>query len=397
MTSTAPAVAASSSPASGSTALLAMVDDHSPVLQYTGPWAKYEGDSGTYDATPWSGGTFSSCGFKGAGNETGCTVRYPFSGTYAAVFGDANPDHGVVHCSLERTNASGGSEPEGLWAWYFTGAQSNRRPYSLNKTICAVEGIPQGEHTLVLGVEPEQVSKGVAIDYFVSSSELPAGTNYSWSSYFNSAVPPNNLRDTTATPFLPSSTSSASPTSPISSSSGGGGVNKLAVGLGAGLGGACLLIAVGVAVWLFLRRRRPPSRPSPLKEVSQDTVLTHDIGSTWFPDRSESGTMANPRESESPEKGRQSGTWQGFEESPPSSFGFGGRAGYAPVQTNVPYGPPARTQPSPASDSPQAYLFPTAHPSTTFPPSASGATDYAFMDLPRNAALADPDEFHERR
>ncbi|GAA5975516.1 hypothetical protein JCM11641_004292 [Rhodosporidiobolus odoratus] len=401
------------------------IDDADSSITYTGPWESYKGESGTYNASAWLGGTFTSCGGNNSSNSTGCQARFTFTGTRAALYGDTNAGHGVFSCRLER-EIGDVEEPEGLWGWWFAGSQSNRRPYRLNAKLCQIEGIPAGQHTLVLGVEPDQVERGIAIDYLNYTDSVPAGSNYLWSSDFNGAVPPTSLRNTTATPTLPSATSSPSPSSPPSSN----GINTpLAVGLGAGLGGACALLALGVAVWLILKRRRARKRePPPARhEASRESASTWDAESNWFPGRTDVNTMqGSPIKPLEAEKAR-SGDFQGFEESPPSTYGFGSsRAGYAPVKNPSPYPYPATSAPQYSYDhynsAPSAFPPSNHPPSTSSPPlsslhapspihqppqrasiATSGGrssrdwTSTTFLDLPHDATLADPDDFHERR
>ncbi|GAA6001506.1 hypothetical protein JCM10207_006699 [Rhodosporidiobolus poonsookiae] len=418
------------------------LDDTSPSLLYSGPWTTYTGSEGLYDASGWHNGSFASCGGEGAGNSTACEVRVPFSGTQVALYGDANAGHGVFHCSLERTNSAGEREPEGVWFWGYAGAMSNMRPYQLNALLCQITSIPAGEHTLVLGVEADQVPKGIALDYVEITDDVAAGDSYSWSSFFNGAVPSSALRNTTATPSLPTETSSTSPTSYVSpTSSSSGGVNALAVGLGAGIGGAFALAALAIAFWLFYKRRKGDRRPL-RKEKLPSRDFDDGASSVWYPGHTEvnalqaSGGGTKTRDYADKEAG------VGYEESPPSSFGYGGRAGYSPVAQ--PYGnyptsshrssdatayspyapsgfspphPPAASTYQPASSSaslPSAYLAPVPLPSGTGSPpgrrvsaapdeqqqqqqhGARRASQYDFLDLPDDATLADPQDFKAR-
>ncbi|GAA6028250.1 hypothetical protein JCM8097_006940 [Rhodosporidiobolus ruineniae] len=402
------------------------LDDTSPLLSYTGPWTRFAGVTNN----GWTNDSYTSCGGEGTGNGTACWLRVPFTGTYAALYGDANKDHGTFHCSLE-TSSSGSLQPEGEWAWYFGGAMSNGRPYQTNALLCAVQGIPEGEHTLVLGVEAQQVPRGIAVDYVNISTSVPAGTAYSWSSLFNSAVPPTDLRNTTATPTLPQITSSSVPSTGSMPSSGGGGSSSLAVGLGAGLGSAAALALVALAAWVFLRRRRrrrgeqyDPDEPirgaggsGPHERRESDGHSTY-AGSDWYPGRSEVGVLSAAAAGAGAGGGgaaygekagqhkyepvgvgggaaqgspqRERGGWMGFEESPPPGSGFAaygaGGTGYAAHPYG--YSPSANSQQSfhPAGSSPTgggaypAYTAP-AHPS---PPSAA----YAAQHHPHRGSLA---------
>lgn len=101
------------------------------------------------------------------GNESvNCRLKTDFfPRSLFPAFPCLSKDHGGFACRLETSTSPGVVIPEGLWAWYFGGAQSNRRVYGLNKTLCSVESIPSGRHTLVLEVEPDQVARGIAVRF----------------------------------------------------------------------------------------------------------------------------------------------------------------------------------------------------------------------------------------
>lgn len=84
------------------------------------------------------------------------------SRTYAAMFGDSNGSHGVYSCRLESDEADMPTEAEGLWSW-FDGGSLWWWKYRHNVTLCAVAGIPDASHTLVLSVQPSEVYQGIAV------------------------------------------------------------------------------------------------------------------------------------------------------------------------------------------------------------------------------------------
>ncbi|TKA56829.1 hypothetical protein B0A53_01230 [Rhodotorula sp. CCFEE 5036] len=183
------------------------VDDQDIAVLYSGPWHFYRGPTNVYNASQW----------------------FPFRGTYAALYGDSSGSHGVFSCRLE-SKTDGQSEPEGL---------------------C-------DEHTLVLSVEPDQVRQGIAFDFGISSQSVTPGP-VQWMSDFTNAVPPQSLRNTTATPILPSSTAyyAAAPSATDAATWAYDDSQSLRIGLGVGLGiGIPLGLCAALALWWHFRRRR---------------------------------------------------------------------------------------------------------------------------------------------
>ncbi|GAA5828768.1 hypothetical protein JCM11251_005865 [Rhodosporidiobolus azoricus] len=281
-----------------------LLDDTSSTLTYSGPWRFYSGSSGLFDATSWHDGSFASCGGNRASNGTvpasssgvRCDLRVPFEGTSISLYGDTNPGHGVFSCRLERQDDSGQSEAEGTWGWFYGGSQSNRRPYQLNATLCSISGIPSGKHTLVLGVEPDQVQDGIAFDYASFDSSAEEGSTYTWSSLFNHAVPPSALRNTTATPSLPASTSSSTFRPSGSPSNTGKGLNVVGLAVGVSLGGACAIAAAVIffLVWRKRQKRKKENRsryPAHQHEREDSGSTFHDGDSVWYPGRSDVGAL----------------------------------------------------------------------------------------------------------
>lgn len=234
------------------------VDDQDISVLYSGPWQFYRGPTDVYNASQWYGGTFASCGGDSQLSPLGppCELRFPFRGTYAALYGDSSGSHGVFSCRLE-SKTDGQSEPEGLWSWY-DGGSLWWWPYQHNVTLCAVSAPWSDEHTLVLSVEPDQVRQGIAFDFGISSQSVPPGP-VQWMSDFTHAVPPQSLRNTTATPILPSSTAyyAAAPSATDAASWAYDDPQSLRIGLGVGLGlGIPLGLCAALALWWHFRRRR---------------------------------------------------------------------------------------------------------------------------------------------
>lgn len=88
--------------------------------------------------------------------------------------------------------------------------------------------------------------------------------------------------------MLPSATASLAPAPSATDGSSGDSVNKLAVGLGAGLGGLFLVLAI-IALVLFFRFRGKSFRRR------HDPIASYDAGSIWSPDLYDSpdGTYRN--------------------------------------------------------------------------------------------------------
>ncbi|EGU11650.1 4Fe-4S ferredoxin [Rhodotorula toruloides ATCC 204091] len=380
----------------------ATVDDQDIRCEFGGNWNFFRGESGPKNASGWYGQTYASCGGPGYWEQgKDCELRVPFVGTYAALFGDSNGDHGPFSCRLERDG-----QPVGVWAWYDGGSRW-WWPYQHDTKLCEVSGLPNASYDLVLHVEVDQVKKGIAFDYMRSSDTVPPGNTTQWRSDFNDVVPPNNLRDTTATPMLPSATASLAPAPSATSASSGKSVNKLAVGLGAGLGGFFLILAV-VAIVLFLRLRGKPFRRR------HDPIASYDAGSTWSPDvyNSPDGTYRNnpleppgtwkegkkeldfalmsPSEAGSPtfDYPTHGGLQMAFD-SPPRPFSHPASSTYA---TSYPPSCAPLLAPAPLA---------TSSPSETRRASAvSSVTAYSdphristLLDLPPHAELDDPDTF----
>ena len=106
---------------------------------------------------------------------------------------------------------------------------------------------------------------------------MPGGP--AWYSEMNSAIPPTALRNTTATPMLPPSTSSATTTSMPTSLQGGSDSGGMGIGLGVGLGGLFVVLAILAAWYLFRIRRRASARKS---ASSQRSTSLHSL--SWTPD-----------------------------------------------------------------------------------------------------------------
>ncbi|BGP13432.1 hypothetical protein JCM10213v2_001352 [Rhodosporidiobolus nylandii] len=234
--------------------MYAFIDDADPSLSFSpaSAWTHQANATGGNGVERWTQGTYSMCGgtdwnstVSDAGrNETqqagGCEVRVPFSGTFAELLG--TNVHAYIaaqyYCRLEYTTDWGETVTEGAWAW-FDGSQRTNSRDGMNVTLCSVTSIPAGNHTLVLGVEPDQVAKGLAIDLYQWSNDVMEGASVTWRSDFSSSVPPDSLRYTTETSAVPTATSStSSPSSSASPSS----PSHLGLGLGLGLG---LVLATG--------------------------------------------------------------------------------------------------------------------------------------------------------
>lgn len=146
-----------------------------------------------------------------------------------------------------------------------------------------------------------------------------AQTSCTHRSDFTMAVPPNSLRDTTATPTLPRPTTSpaSSPTGSSSSLSGGG-VNKLAIGLGVGLGGFFGLLAIAALVFFFLQKRRKGRQSRRASEQHITSYDGYDGESNWHPD---AATVAS-RQRDSPSGAAKELTADGYNSSPTSGYGY---------------------------------------------------------------------------
>ncbi|GAA5895410.1 hypothetical protein JCM8208_006002 [Rhodotorula glutinis] len=427
------------------------VDDQDSRVLYAGPWSHFRGLPGDkWNASDWSGGTFSSCGSGvGSGGSSGsggskksggpgCELRVSFVGTSAALLGDTNGKHGQFSCRLldER------GEPEGLWGWYDGGSRW-WWPYQHNAVLCSVSSLPNTNHTLVLDVQPDQVVDGIAFDYMTSSDEVPEGTARSWKSDFNDAVPPSAFRNTTATPFLPVNTASFAPAPSSTSPSSSSGVNKLAVGLGAGLGGFFALLSL-IALGIFLvhrKRRQLRSRASHRHEA----LGSYDADSTWYPEpASEAGQLGGlspPSGREGREPMHQAATMSGkrasyadspvsphaYESSPASGTGYEAwspenTSGPATFDSRTPFVYPALGGPPYGYDHPTSAYPPLGPPSSSAAPllapvplitapvphsirrasavpsgySSRNSRVSTVMDLPPDAPLEDPQSFAER-
>ncbi|GEM09891.1 4Fe-4S ferredoxin [Rhodotorula toruloides] len=372
----------------------ATIDDQDVRCEFGGNWNWFRGESGPTNASGWYEQTYASCGGPGywqPGKD--CELRVP---TYAALFGDSNGDHGPFLCRLERDG-----QPVGVWAWYDGGSRW-WWPYQHNTKLCEVSSLPNASYDLILHVEVDQVKKGIAFDYMRSSDTVPPGNMTQWRSDFNTVVPPNSLRDTTATPMLPSATASLAPAPSATHASSGKTVNKLAVGLGAGLGGVFLLLAV-IALFLYFRLRGKPFRRR------HDPIASYDAGSTWSPDlyHSPDGTYRNsPLDTSSawkegkkekdfalmsPNYPTNSGLQMNFD-SPSRPLSYPASSTYAPS-----YPPSCAPLLAPAP-------ILTSSPSETRRASAvSSVTAYSdphrlssLLDLPPHAELDDPDTFRSR-
>lgn len=143
----------------------------------------------------------------------------------------------------------------------------------------------------------------VQIDYvtYADVATTPGGEN--WFSIMNPAVPPSGLRNTTASPMLPPSTSTATTTSaPTTLQHPGGKPSGLGIGLGLGLGGLLAILAVLAAWYLFRVRRRASSKAD---APSRRSTSLHSL--SWTP------SMHSLRSStlESPATGSSTCLWLG--------------------------------------------------------------------------------------
>ncbi|GJN90754.1 hypothetical protein Rhopal_003768-T1 [Rhodotorula paludigena] len=368
-------------------------DDQDASVHYAGSWTHYRGAGGEFDASAWDGGTFSSCTNSTDGGSlawAGCAVRVTFDGTSAALHGDSNGEHGIYSCRVEDADG----QPEGVWRWY-DGSSLWWWDYQHNVTLCRVSNLPNATHTLVLDMRPNQVKRGIAIDYFDSNADN-AGNSTDWSSDFTMAVPPNSLRDTTATPTLPRPTTSpaSSPTGSSSSSSGGG-VNKLAIGLGVGLGGFFGLLAIAALVFFFLQKRRRGRQSRRASEQHITSYDGYDGESNWHPD---AATVAS-RQRDSPSGAAKELAADGYNSSPTSGYGYDtpvdapyhrfSGAEYSSYASQAPYAPAdVRRLTAVSAYSSTASSAPGQR--------ASRVPSSVIMDLPPDAPLEDPDNFAAR-
>ncbi|GAA6054249.1 hypothetical protein JCM3770_005143 [Rhodotorula araucariae] len=410
---------------------LGLIDDQDDRVLYGGPWTHYRGDGGAFNASAWGGGTFSSCGGRGAGgsgSKAGCEMRVSFVGTSAALYGDSNGAHGQFACRLVDDRG----EPEGTWGW-FDGGSRWWWPYQLDTLLCRVSGLALANHTLVLDVQPDQVADGIAFDYFTSTDSEPPGNAVTWQSDLNVAVPPQNYRGTTATPTLPSASVSVSP-APSATSPSSGGVNKLAVGLGAGLGGFfAVLSLLAFGAYLYHRRRRER-----VHEVHVHEALgTYDADSNWYPDAgSDAGGLGEPKQSPgrpphalkedtygydgSPVSARvyesSPASGYGYEGSPDATFGYAGQSTFDsrtpfvyPAHSTSQFSFDAPAYPPVGATSSSAPLLtpaplvtaPLAHDIRRASAAPSGYSSRnsrvsALLDLPPDAPLDDPYSFASR-
>ncbi|POY70445.1 hypothetical protein BMF94_6513 [Rhodotorula taiwanensis] len=398
------------------------IDDQDIAIQYSGPWHFYRGSSPTSDpsrwnASDWFSGTFASCGGTDPTAPRAtvpCEVRFPFRGTYAAMFGDSNGSHGVYSCRLESDEADMPTEAEGLWSW-FDGGSLWWWKYRHNVTLCAVAGIPDASHTLVLSVQPSEVYQGIAFDFAQSSDLVPAGETFTWSSDFTTAVPPTEFRNTTATPILPTSTVAFGAAPSATNGAGSysdGGASKLGIALGIGLGlGLPFLLGAGLAMWWYLRRKR--------RRASIDYSGTFEVQSV----RNSKSPRALARDGDF---GTDTLVDSGMEK---EGTGWYGRAGHEGA-----YGSHATIPASPVHYSPASYDFalppspdatmpmleqrasypgsPSLYPPASSPqrhrwsaPTFQGDSDdlapvpsreISGLDLPPDAELDDPNTFRER-
>lgn len=251
------------------------IDDQNTALQFTGPWAKL-----TDNTTGWQNDTLTYCGGSGNTSSVGeaCEMRLTVNSTWFGVNGHADTRQGVFSCRLEYPLANGTIVPAPLpWGWY-DGAHTNgarANPISL----CSAYGLPYELYTLVVTVQPDQVSKGLGIDSvtYAYLDDTPGGP--AWFSNMNPAIPPTALRNTTASPMLPPSTSSATTTNMPTSLQGGGHSGGINIGLGVGLGGLFVVLAILAAWYLFRVRRRASARKS---ASSQRSTSLHSL--SWTPD-----------------------------------------------------------------------------------------------------------------
>lgn len=410
------------------------VDDQDVALLYSGPWHFYRSTTGLYNASDWYGGTFASCG----GNEaTGpsvslrdgppCELRFPFHGTYAALFGDSSGSHGVFSCRLE-TRSADEITPEGLWSWY-DGGSLWWWPYQHNTRLCEVAGIPDEDHTLVLTVQPKQIRQGIAFDYAESSDSVPAGNLTSWSSDFTHAVPPTSLRNTTAEPVLPVSTltyaSAPSATAAHVGASQPHSSNSLRLGLGIGLGlaGSLVIAATAVLLWYFWRRRRR-RRLAQTSTFEVEGVRGSSKGALLLAGRGAGASPSYANTLVAGESGGEKYGWSG-QPSPESPYESPYEAAIIPASPISQYSYKSFEYPLPvlpiqaASQQRASYAAPPGSP-TVYPPSGSPPrqrwsaptlaepqspelarmlsreADPAENDLPPDAELDDPETFRER-
>ncbi|GAA5883381.1 hypothetical protein JCM3774_004869 [Rhodotorula dairenensis] len=275
------------------------LDDQNGELKYTGPWTAL-----TNATTGWYGNTLTYCGGSGTASswQQACEMRLTANATWFAVYGYIDSRQGVFSCRLEYETTNGTVVPGTLpWAWY-DGAHTNgarTNPIAL----CSAYNLPLELYTLVVTVQPDQVYQGLGVDS-VTYADLvatPGGAN--WFSIMNPAVPPSGLRNTTASPMLPPSTSIATTSSlPTSLQHQGGTPNGLGIGLGLGLGGLLAILAVVGAWYLFRLRRRASSKAG---TPSQRSTSLHSL--SWTP------SMHSLRSStiESPATGSSTCLWLG--------------------------------------------------------------------------------------
>ncbi|GAA5983237.1 hypothetical protein JCM10908_000206 [Rhodotorula pacifica] len=244
-----------SSNAVSSLAFNTTLDDASSELQYIGPWTAM-----TNTTAGWQDNTLTYCGGSGnssSSNQASCEMRLTVNATWFGVFGHQNASQGVYSCRLEYEAANGTVVPAELpWGWW-DGAHSNgarANPIAL----CSAYNLPLELYTLVVSVQPDQVSRGLGIDSVVYANLDALSGGINWYSVMNPAVPPAGFRDTTASPMLPPSTSSSGAASSPTSLQTGGLSGGTRFGLGIGLGGLSVVLAI-LAAWYYFRIRRRAS------------------------------------------------------------------------------------------------------------------------------------------
>ncbi|GAA5900326.1 hypothetical protein JCM6882_002307 [Rhodosporidiobolus microsporus] len=257
-------------------------DDAAGPAQWSPPecWQHHANSTGANGLVRWNDGTYSEPALAGGqGNlTTRCEMKIPFYGTFAAIYGSNYGEYtgAVFHCHLEYKTTWGETVREGVWDWRdSTGSRLGGT--SNSGSLCAVTSIPAGNHTLVLGIEPDQVGKGLSIDQYQVSSDVNEGMSVEWSSDFTAIVPPETFRNTTASALIPSRTGFPSATASSSSSSSSDSSNRLGLGLGVGLGVAALALAFLVGLWC-VRSRRAARRA-----VEDERRLSLDTKGNWYP------------------------------------------------------------------------------------------------------------------
>ncbi|KAK4053950.1 hypothetical protein OIO90_003787 [Microbotryomycetes sp. JL221] len=289
-------------------------------IEYSTGWSSYDKLNQSSEGVSRYKGTLHWCRAGFIDGVRQCTATVTFTGSNIAAFGDYQPKQSKFWCFILEGEGQAGiadfaqGQP---WRWFDASMMKSIRAgnSNMNRTRCAVSGLSNGKHRLVIGQDRESSGEyGITLDYLTVNRSLPAGGVQVWSSDFVSTTPQTGWEYTLRVPETNNGSSTPVSTSTSDSSASAsaqpnseGGSSSVALGVGLGVGLTVALCAIVFVSWILRRRSRRASSFTGSDEKSRFapsefdgmTMRSGPMVSTY--DRSYSSGGASPQAFSAPE------------------------------------------------------------------------------------------------